>query len=148
VVSDNVRLALDLSRSAVTDQAGLLRDLRSRAGTLLAAAAIAGSFSGITHGTLGPTAIGALLAYVFCVGACIYVLMPHELATEFRGTVVLQVSREAEATDDETYQAVVSWFEAVRVDNASKLKYLTRWYAAAAIALGVEVALWIIALAT
>jgi hypothetical protein len=65
VVSDTLRLALDLSRSAVTDQAERLGDLRTRAGTLLAAAAIAGSFSGVTHGTLDTVAVFALLAYVF-----------------------------------------------------------------------------------
>jgi hypothetical protein len=142
-----MQLALDLSRSAVTDQAARLSDLRSRAGTLLAAAAIAGSFSGVTHGTLDAIAVGALLAYLFCVGACIYVLMPHKLATEFRGTILLQVSREAGATDEETYSAADNWLEVTRAENAVKLDDLTRWYAAAATALGLEVAPWIVALA-
>lgn len=85
MVSDTVKLALDLSRSAVSDQAARLIDLRSRAGTLLAAASIAGSFAGVTHGTLDTFAVLALLAYVIIVGACLYVLMPHKLETEFRG---------------------------------------------------------------
>jgi hypothetical protein len=143
-----MRLALDLSRSAVTDQAERLGDLRSRAGTLLAAAAIAGSFSGMTRGTLDTVAVAALLAYVFCVAACIYVLMPHELATEFRGTIVVQISREVDATDEEVYESAVNWLEHTRTENAIKLDDLTRWYAAAAAALGIEVALWIVALAT
>jgi hypothetical protein len=147
VVSDTTRLALELSRSAVTDQAERLSDLRSRAGTLLAAASIAGSFSGITLGALDTVAVLALVAYVLCVGACIYVLLPQELSTEFRGSVLLDVSREAGATDDEAYESVVRWLEEVRSDNATTLGDLTRWYAAAAIALGLEVVLWIVALA-
>jgi hypothetical protein len=85
---------------------------------------------------------------VFCVGACIYVLMPHKLATEFRGTVLLTSSREVGATDDEAYESAVLWLEQIRAGNATKLDNLTRWYAAAAFALGVEVALWIVAPAT
>jgi hypothetical protein len=142
-----MRLALELSRSAVNDQAERLSDLRSRAGTLLAAASIAGSFSGLTHGTLDTVAALALIAYVASVGACIYVLMPHRLSTEFRGSVLLRASREAGATDEEAYESAVNWLERIRSQNATKLDDLTRWYAAAAIALGVEVSLWIVALA-
>lgn len=148
MVSATAQLAVDLSRSAVNDQAGRLSDLRTRAGTLLAAASIAGSFSGVTHGALNTIAALALLAYLFCVGACIYVLMPHGLSTEFRGTILLQVSREADATDEETYSAAALWLETTRRENADTLDGLTRWYAAAAAALGLEVALWILALAT
>ena len=147
MVSDTSKLALDLSRSAVNDQATRLSDLRSRAGTLLAAASIAGSFSGVTHGEIDTAAAAALVAYVSSVGACIFVLMPHSLSTEFRGGILLDVSREAGATDDETYEAAVRWLEDVRDDNAIKLDELTRWYAIAAIALGLEVIFWIVALA-
>ena len=59
--------------------------------------------------------------------------------TEFRGTVLLEVSSEVEATDDEAYRAAIGWLEDVRAKNATKLDELTRWYAAAAIALGLEV---------
>jgi hypothetical protein len=36
----------------------------------------------------------------------------------------------------------------VRDGNARRLDELTRWYAAAAVALGLEVIMWIVALAT
>jgi hypothetical protein len=147
MLSETVKLALDLSRSAVADQAARLGDLRTRAGTLLAAASIAGSFAGTTHGTIDTVALFALVAYVVTVGSCIFVLLPHRLATEFRGTVVLEISREVEATDEEVYEAVARWLEQSRTDNAGKLDELTRWYAVAAGALGVEVMLWIVALA-
>jgi hypothetical protein len=72
--------------------------------------------------------------------------MPHRLSTEFRGKVLLDVSREAEATDEEAYEAAVGWLEVTRGENAGVLDDLTRWYVAAAVALGVEVVLWIVAL--
>jgi hypothetical protein len=146
VVSDTMKLALELSRSAVQDQAARLSDLRTRAGTLLAAASISGSFLGVTHGTLDTVAVLALIAYLVSVSAAIYTLMPHKLSTEFRGTVLLEVSREAEATDEEAYEAAVGWLEVTRGQNAGVLDDLTRWYVAAAVALGVEVVLWIVAL--
>jgi hypothetical protein len=146
VVTDTMKLALDLSRSAVQDQAARLSDLRTRAGTLLAAASISGSFLGVTHGTLDAVAVLALVAYLVSVSAAIYTLMPHRLSTEFRGKVLLDVSREAEATDEEAYEAAVGWLEVTRGENAGVLDDLTRWYVAAAVALGVEVVLWIVAL--
>jgi hypothetical protein len=141
-----MKLALELSRSAVQDQAARLSDLRTRAGTLLAAASISGSFLGVTHGTLDTVAVLALIAYLVSVSAAIYTLMPHKLSTEFRGKVLLEVSREAEATDEEAYEAAVGWLEVTRGENAGVLDDLTRWYVAAAVALGVEVVLWIVAL--
>jgi hypothetical protein len=146
VVSDTMKLALELSRSAVQDQADRLSDLRTRAGTLLAAASISGSFLGVTHGTLDTVAILALVAYLVSVGAAIYTLLPHKLSTEFRGTVLLRDSRKVEATDEEAYESAVRWLEVTRGENAAVLDDLTRWYVVAAVALGVEVVLWIVAL--
>jgi hypothetical protein len=146
VVSDTMKLALELSRSAVQDQADRLSDLRTRAGTLLAAASISGSFLGVTHGTLDTVAILALVAYLVSVGAAIYTLLPHKLSTEFRGTVLLRDSRKVEATDEEAYESAVRWLEVTRGENAGVLDDLTRWYVVAAVALGVEVVLWIVAL--
>jgi hypothetical protein len=141
-----MKLALELSRSAVQDQADRLSDLRTRAGTLLAAASISGSFLGVTHGTLDTVAILALVAYLVSVGAAIYTLLPHKLSTEFRGTVLLRDSRKVEATDEEAYESAVRWLEVTRGENAAVLDDLTRWYVVAAVALGVEVVLWIVAL--
>jgi hypothetical protein len=147
VVNETTKLAVELSRSTMRDQADRLRDLRTRTGMLLASASIAGSFSGATRGVLDTYAVCALFAYLICVGACLYVLMPHTLATEFRGSVLLKTAHEADATDQEAYEAVVPWIEQVRDENAIKLDDLTRWYAVGAVALGFEVTLWILALA-
>jgi hypothetical protein len=85
VVSDTNRLAYELSRSALTDQSERVSDLRTRAGTILAAASIAGSFLGVTNGGIDTLAALALLAYLVSVGAAVSTLLPHRLATEFRG---------------------------------------------------------------
>jgi hypothetical protein len=146
VVTDSVKLAYELSRSAVQDQTDRLSDLRTRAGTLLAAASIAGSFLGVTKGTIDTVAVLALIAYLASLGAAIWTLLPHTLKTEFRGTVLLQVSRQADATDDETYEAVARWLEVIRAENAAVLSKLTGWYVASAVALGIEVVLWTITL--
>jgi hypothetical protein len=81
VLSETTRLALDLGRSAVHDQAERLSDLRTRAGTLLAAASISGSFLGVKHGTLDTITVLALIAYFANVAAVIYTLLPHKLVT-------------------------------------------------------------------
>jgi hypothetical protein len=101
-----MKLALELSRSAVQDKAGRLSDLRTRAGTLLAAASISGSLLGVTHGTLDTVSVLPLIAY----------------------------------------EGAVGWLEVTRGENAGVVDDLTRWYVAAAIALGVEVVLGIVAL--
>jgi hypothetical protein len=142
VVSETNRLAYDLSRAALRDQAERLSDLRTRAGTLLAAASIAGSFLGVTKGTIDTLAVLALIAYLLSVGTAVYTLLPHELTTEFRGTALLRVAREVDATDDEAYEATVNWLEEIRDENFGMLDALARWYVASAVALGIEVILW------
>ncbi len=60
----------------------------------------------------------------------------------------LKVSREVGANDDETFEAAIGWLEGIRDANAVVLDKLTKWYVASAIALGVEVLMWSLALAT
>jgi hypothetical protein len=148
MVSDTTRLAVELSRSAVQDQANRLSDLRARAGTLLAAASIAGSFLGVTRGTIDTFTVLALIAYLVCVGAVIYTLMPHTLTTEFRGSALITTKRDFEATDENGFETAVLWLEGFLEENADVLDRLTKWYVAAAGALGAEVLLWSLALAT
>jgi hypothetical protein len=146
VVTETNKLAYDLSRSALRDQAERLSDLRTRAGTLLAAASIAGSFLGVTKGSIDTLGVLALVAYLASVGTAVYTLLPHQLTTEFRGTALLRVTREVDATDDEAYEATVQWLENIRDGNVDVIAKLTNWYVAAAVALGVEVVLWTLSL--
>ena len=146
LVTDTTRLAYELSRSSLQDQAARLSDLRTRAGTLLAAASIAGSFLGVTNGTIDTLGVLALIAYLASVGTAVYILSPHELTTEFRGSVLLETAREVGATDDEAYETAMLWLEKIRAGNVDKVDALSKWYVASAVALGAEVLLWTVAL--
>jgi hypothetical protein len=88
------------------------------------------------------------VAYLASVGTAVYTLLPHRLTTEFHGTALLRVAREVDATDDEAREATVNWLETIRDENVATLDRLTRWYVASAVALGVEVVLWTLALTT
>ncbi len=140
---DPVRqLAFEFSRTALAEQENRLRDLRSRAGTLLAAASIAGSFLATKQGDVDTTALLAILAYVASVGTAVYVLLPHALVFEFRGSVITDLEQELGGGVDTVYPAVTEWLEVFHEENSAKLQTLTRWYTASCVAVGVEVVLW------
>jgi hypothetical protein len=119
-----------------------LPDLRTRAGTILAAASIAGSFLAAKNGSIDTPAVLAIIAYVACVGAAVYVLLPHELVLEFRGSVVNDLEYQRGGGLDAAYEAVTEWLEDFHDSNAGTLRALGRWYTIACAALGVEVLLW------
>ena len=140
---DSVReLAFELSRSALIEQEKRLSDLRSRGGTLLAAASIAGSFLATKQGDLDTTAVLAILAYVAAVGTAVYVLLPHKLVFEFRGSVITELEQEIGGGLQAAYTAVTEWFESFQDQNSLRLESLTRWYTASCVAVAVEVVLW------
>ena len=142
-MADSVQhLAYELTRGSLSEQQQRLSDLRTRAGTILAAASIAGSFLAAKNGSIDTPAIAAIIAYVACVGAAVYVLLPHELVLEFRGSVVNDLEYERGGGLDAAYIAVTEWLEDFRDSNAGTLQALGRWYTAACAALGVEVLLW------
>jgi hypothetical protein len=143
VVSDSVRqLAFDLTRSSLSEQEKRLADLRSRSGTILAAASIAGSFLATKNGNVDTTAALAIVAYVLCVGSALYVLLPHALVLEFRGSVVTELEAELGGGIDAAYDAVTEWLEEFHEANRDKLSALGRWFTASCGALGAEVVLW------
>jgi hypothetical protein len=138
-VADSVQhLAYELTRGSLSEQEQRLSGLRTRAGTILAAASIAGSFLAAKNGSIDTPAILAIVAYVACVGAAVYVLLPHELVLEFRGSVVNELAYERGGGIDAAYEAVTEFHES----NAGTLGGLGRWYTIACAALGVEVLLW------
>jgi hypothetical protein len=87
-------------------------------------------------------AVLAIVAYVACVGAAVYVLLPHELVLEFRGSVVNELEYERGGGLDAAYEAVTEWLEEFHESNAGTLRGLGRWYTIACAALGAEVLLW------
>ena len=140
--------AYDLSLKAVEEQESRLTDLRSRTGTLLAAASLAASFLGgqsIRTGELQLLGVLAIIAYAICVGACIKVLLPHRLVFSFRGSVLLHAARTAAVEElEEALEAAMGWIESFIDSNRSQLDALTRWYTGACLALGLEIVLWLV----
>jgi hypothetical protein len=142
-VADSVQhLAYELTRGSLSEQEQRLSDLRTRAGTILAAASIAGSFLAAKNGSIDTPAVLAIVAYVACVGAAVYVLLPHELVLEFRGSVVNELEYERGGGLEAAYEAVTEWLEDFHESNAGALRALGRWYTVACAALAVEVVLW------
>jgi hypothetical protein len=143
LVPDSVRqLAFELTRSSLSEQEKRLADLRSRSGTVLAAASIAGSFLATKNGDVDTLAALAILAYLFCVGAAVYVLLPHALVLEFRGSVITELDAELGGGIEAAYDAVTEWLEDFHEENRATLAALGRWFTASCAALGAEVVLW------
>ncbi len=92
-----------LSAEALAEQERALNALRTRAGTIVAAASISGSFLGakVSDGALGGWCIAALIVFVLCLASAIWVLLPHELVFAFRGEALLAVS-DHEGVEDVT----------------------------------------------
>jgi hypothetical protein len=140
----------ELTAAALAEQERALTALRTRAGTVLAAASIAGSFLGAkaSHGSLDVWSILALLAFVGCVGTTIYVLLPHEFAFAFRGQALLATT-DHEGIDDvvEAYRAVGIWIGPLLESNRDKIADLSDWFSVGCGLLAVEVILWTVSLA-
>jgi hypothetical protein len=138
----------DLSLKAVEEQESRLADLRSRTGTLLAAASLAASFLGgqsIRTGELRFLGVLAIIAYLICVGACIKVLLPHGLVFSFRGSVLMQAAPEAAVDElEDALEAAMGWIESFIDSSRSELDALARWYTSACLALGLEIVLWLL----
>ncbi|MDQ6915311.1 MAG: hypothetical protein M3155_05795 [Actinomycetota bacterium] len=138
-------LAYDLSLAAIRQQETRLNELRARTGTLLAAAAVAASFFGArAAGGAKLDVLGflALLAFACCSASGLYVLLPHQLVLEFRGSVLHEAAGKAQATLEDAHAAATEWIEGFHAANRYTLGTLTGWYTAAVVALGVEIVLW------
>ena len=85
------QLSFELTANALAEQERALAGLRARAGTVLAAASIAGSFLAdkTGHGSLGVWGVLAMISFVLCVSTAIWVLLAHELVFTFRGQALL-----------------------------------------------------------
>ena len=124
--------------------------MRTRAGTVLAAASVSGSFLGtkVSHGSLDVWSVLALIAFVLCVGAAIYVLLPHQLVFAFRGQALLAAS-DHEGIDDvtEAYRAAGIWIEPMLESNRNTIGDLSDWFSISCVLLTAEVVLWTVSLA-
>src|SRR5437763_15342593 len=88
------QFSYELTAGALSEQERAVAALRTRAGTILAAASIAGSFLGTkaSHGSLDGWGIGGMIAFLLCLASAIMVLLPHDFVFAFRGRALLAVS--------------------------------------------------------
>jgi hypothetical protein len=96
----------------------------------------------VRDGSLHVTGYLAPIAYLTCVGACLYVLLRHELVLEFSGVELLTTADAADADVREALYAATHWLDRYADANRDKLARLGAFSTAAVVALGVEISLW------
>jgi hypothetical protein len=142
-------LGFRLTADALGEQERAVHALRSRAGTVVAAASISGSFLGakVLHSSLGGWGIAALIVFVLCLGSAIWVLLPQELVFAFRGDALLAAS-DHEGVEDvaQAYRAAGMWIEPFLDANRDKIAQMSSWFTASCVLLALEVILWTISL--
>lgn len=139
-----------LTAEALREQERAVAALRTRAGVVLAAASVSGSFlaTKVSHGSLDVWAVLALVTFVACVAAAVYVLLPHKLVFAFRGQALLAAS-DHEGIDDvsEAYRAAGIWIGPMLESNRDRIAELSDWFTISCALLTAEVILWTISLA-
>jgi hypothetical protein len=143
------QLSFELTTSALTEQERALSGLRARAGTVLAAASIAGSFFGAktSHGPLGVLGVLAMASFALCIGSAIWILLPHSFVFAFRGKALLAESDHRGVSNvTDAYRAAGIWIEPHLETNSRKIASLSDCLAASCSLLIAEVVLWTLSL--
>jgi hypothetical protein len=143
------QFSFELTASALAEQERALTGLRARAGTVLAAASIAGSFFGAktSHGSLGIWGIVGMIAFALSVGSAIWVLLPHAFVFAFRGETLLAESDHRGVSNvTEAYRTAGIWIEPHLEVNRNKIACLSNWLGASCTLLAAEVILWTLSL--
>ena len=148
---DLAELAYSLSLRTLSQQEGVLNELRARTGTLLAAAALVASFLGGTvinrDGFDVWTAL-ALVSLVVSIGFATGVLLPRgKMIFSLRGSALYEQEASDEVLIAETYRRLAYWLEGFRDVNEPEIARLFRFYQLSVFALLAEVAFWCIQLA-
>jgi hypothetical protein len=139
------QLSFELTADALAEQERALSALRARAGTVLAAASVAGAFLGAktNHGSLDTWGVLALISFVLSLGSAIWVLLPHEFVFAFRGEALLAESDHRGVHDvTEAYRAAGLWTAPHLRTNGSKIAALSGWLTASCVLLASEIVLW------
>ncbi len=143
------QLSFELTAGALAEQERALSALRARAGTVLAAASIAGSFFGAktSHGSLGALGVLAMISFALCLASAIWILLPHAFVFAFRGKTLLAESDHRGASNViDAYRIVGIWVEPYVESNRRKIASLSDWLAASCALLVAEVILWTLSL--
>jgi hypothetical protein len=131
-------LSFQLTADALAEQERALNALRARAGTIVAAASISGSFLGAKagHGSLDVWAILALITFVLCLRLRDLGVAASRAGVAFRGEALLGVSDQRGVADvTEAYRAAGIWIEPYLDANRDKIGQLSTWFTASCILL-------------
>jgi hypothetical protein len=142
-------LSYSLTADALAEQERAVTSLRTRAGTVVAAASISGSFLGARsgHTSLDLWAVLALVTFVLCLASAIWILLPHKMVFAFRGDALLAQSDKLGVDDvAEAYRAAGLWIEPDLNANGDKLGSLSTWFTVSCVLLAAEVILWTVSL--
>jgi hypothetical protein len=143
------QLSFELTTGALAEQERALSALRARAGTVLAAASIAGSFFGAktSRGSLGALGVLAMACFALCVASTIWILLPHPFVFAFRGeTLLAESDHRGLSSVTEAYRTAGIWIEPHLDVNRRKIESLSTSLAASCALLVFEVVLWTLAL--
>jgi hypothetical protein len=149
-VADSIeQLNFELTAGALAEQERAPAAMRTRAGTVLAAASIAGSFFGAqtSHGSLGTLGVLAIVSFALCVACAIWVLVPHEFVFAFRGAALLAETDHRGVSDVvDAYRTAGIWIEPYTHANAKKVGGPSDWLAISCALLAAEVLLWTVSI--
>ncbi len=145
-------LAYDAAIRALDLQERAVEQLRSRTGTLLAAASLTASFLGaqsIQHtGGFGALNALALLSMVSSISLCVYVLLPKRgFVFSLSAPGMYEQLYPVREDEEEVRRRLIYWLEDYWRANQEKIDRLGRYYLAATVALVLQLVLWSWALA-
>jgi len=137
------RLAYEAALRGLDKQEGLIEELRTRTGVLLAASSLAASFLG-QQAFQSPSprglAITALVAFVVSIATCVFILLPKKNLIFAEAGAGLYEGLYAVRDDmPEVYRRLAYDLDRFWESNDGKIRRLTRAYTVAATALVVEV---------
>jgi len=145
------RLSFDAAVRALDLQERSVEQIRGRAGILLATSSVTASFLGAQTiqrtaglGTLGTL---ALISLVVSIGLFVYVLLPKEgFVFGLSGPKTYESLFEFQGEEEEVRRRLIYWLETFWQSNQTKIDALSRYFAAAALALMLQLVFWAVAL--
>jgi len=142
-VAGLAQISYDASVRALDKQESLLDELRSRTGILLAASSLATSFLG-RDAFAGDASeiliVVALVAFVFSIGASVYVLLPRDdLVFSLVGSHVFESLYESAGDEAEIHRRLAYDLDRFWEANDKKMQRLFRAFRLGATALVVEI---------
>jgi hypothetical protein len=137
------KLAYEAALRGLDKQEGLLEELRTRTGVLLAASSLAASFLGqqaFQNPSPRGLAITALVAFVGSIAASVFILLPKKNLIFAEAGAGLYEGLYAFRNDmPEVYRRLAYDLDLFWDSNDKKIKWLTRAYTVAASALVIEI---------